>query len=287
MIQDQIRSLAKTPNPITPESLPAEQIYILHDTFSWIERLYRRDKNLPYPPTHPEPYEIPPEIDRRLELSCKLLPIEVFKQRNILFLKSMKLFDPDRTKLFDALATALEPPRYSHLWPKPALEDDCPPPHQKTNRQVEPGQAITPRPIVHHPQKKLSRGLRWRTDLRWDRLTPCAIKVFIVLCLRAKWPKGLESFPFAWGGVGTWTKEEGIKLGSLCRLTGYGQRQVRYALCQLQGLSMIKKINRGYEGHGVSKFFVFFTPEMSTAYTAIAKNKIRRPSSKKQNSRMS
>lgn len=286
MVQNQIRSLARTPNPITPENLPPQQIYILHNAFTWIERYWRHDKNLPYPPTDPEPYEIPPAIEARLDLSVKYLPLEEFKKRVVLFLKSMKLFNPNKAQLLDALATALEPPRYLHLWPEPAIEDDCPPTHQKTNRQVEPGQAIPPRPIPKPTQKKLSRGLQWRTDLRWDRLTPCAIKVFMALCARAIWPKNMSSFPWAFGGVGTWTKEEGIKPGSLCRITGYGRSQVKYALLQLQGLGLIKKINRGYEGHGVSKFFVFFTPAMSKAFTAIAKNRKRIPNQKKQTSRM-
>lgn len=169
-------------------------------------------------------------------------------------------------------------------WEPKRIIDEGP---QKSDRQDELRREIKPRPIVKPSLKKNARGLKWRAANCWDWLTPCAKAVFMVLCARAHWPKKLESFPWAFGGVGTRTKEEGEKPGSLCRLTSYGRRQVTNSLRQLQGLGMIKKINRGYEGHGVSKFYVFFTPEMSRAFTAIAKNKKRIPSKRKQTSRMS
>jgi hypothetical protein len=185
------------------------------------------------------------------------------------------------------LATALEPTTHLDRWPLPIPD---PPENENTEKTIHhdaPGRVIPVQLIVKPSPKKLNRGLKWRLDPRWDKLTPCAKAVYTVLCVRAKWPRNLQSFPFAWGGVGTWTKEEGEKPGSLCTQSGYTCSPVRRALLQLQGYSMIKKINRGYPEHGVSKFFVFFTPAMSAAFTAIAKNKQRIPHLKKPSSRMS
>ena len=176
---------------------------------------------------------------------------------------------------------------------KPYLAID----RQISNHQDKPGREITRKPIVRHgrkdekteptiKKKTTTRGLKWRLDPRWDKLTPCAIAVFIVLCLRTIWPKKLTSFPWAFGGVGKWVKGQGYVKGSLPKITGYSVRQCQYALRQLQGYGMIKKINRGYEGHGVSKFYVFFTPEMSKAFTALSKHKPNKAFSRIRKNRM-
>lgn len=234
------------------------------------------DAGVPYPPLNPEPYEIPPEIEARIDRSIRVLPLDVLEREVKNFLRCLKRFKPNKRDLLDALATALEPTRYLHLFenpgPAPAAEIEKPNPE-------------TIKPTLK--KKTTARGQKWRLDPRWDKLTPCAIAVFLVLCLRAIWPKRLESFPWAFGGVGKWSKEKGWELGSLCKITGYKKSMVQYALLQLQGYGMIKKIFRAYEGMGASKFYVFFTPEMSKAFTALSKNRIRKPSGKKRPSRMS
>lgn len=286
MILTQIRSLALTPDLTDVENLPIPQIYILHDTLTWIERYWRNEQGVPYPPSNPEPYEIPPDIEQSLDDSIKFLPPHEWRPCINSFLQNLKRFTPTKENLLIRLVEALRPAKYIHLFPDRSINTNPPPLCQKPCPQDAPGQDIRKQPIVKPAPKKVTRGLQWRLDPIWEKLTRCAKAVFMVLCLRAIWPKKLTSFPWAFGGVGTWTKEQGVKPGSLCRLTGYAQRQVRYSLCQLQGYGMIKKINRGFEGHGVSKFYVFFTPAMSKAFTAIAKNKKRIPNQKKRSSRM-
>lgn len=112
MIQDQIRSLAKTPNPLEAETLPPLQVFIVHHALSWVERYCRGDSGRPYPPEDPQPYEIPPEIEERLDQSIQVLPLEEFRERVDAFLKDFKHITPTRENLLDHLAAALEPPRY-------------------------------------------------------------------------------------------------------------------------------------------------------------------------------
>lgn len=119
MIQAQIQSLAKTPDPIIPENSPPPKICIIHDALTWVERYWRRDQGLPYPPMDPQPYEIPPEIEVRIDRSIKVLPLDVFEREVKNFLRCLKRFKPNKPDLLDALATALEPTRYLHLFKNP------------------------------------------------------------------------------------------------------------------------------------------------------------------------
>jgi len=130
MIQQLIQSLAQTPNPIILENLPPLQIHILHDALTWIERYWRMDAGVPYPPLNPEPYEIPPEIEARIDRSIRVLPPDVLEREVKNFLRCLKKFKPNKRDLLDALATALEPTRYLHLFknpgPQPAVEIEKP-----------------------------------------------------------------------------------------------------------------------------------------------------------------
>jgi hypothetical protein len=193
----------------------------------------------------------------------------------------LKHFPPKKENLLEGLATALEPEKYYSKFPS-----------KKTNRQVSPWRDISPQPIPEPSpkpkkteltlkKKTTARGQKWRLDPRWDKLTPCAKAVFLVLCLRAIWPKKPNQWPWAFAGVGTWIKGKGEIQSKLSKQTGFKSAQLRRALRHLQALGMIKKIIRGSTGQGVSKFHVFFTPEMSKAYTAFTKNKNRTPNQKK------
>lgn len=265
MIKAQIDSLALTPNPIVLENLPPPHVYDLHHVFHQIFIIHQI-KMLPME----EDFE-----DRLDKLIEKLTPEKLNRALNA-FLMHLDKYSPNKYQLYFNLLDALE---LSRTTPSPINPGPSP------AASITAPSKQTLKPALK--KKTTARGLKWRLDPRWDKLTPCAIAVFMVLCLRAIWPKKLTSFPWAFGGVGTWTKEEGMKPGSLCRQSGYGQSPVRRALRQLQGKGMIKKIFRAYEGQGVSKFYVFFTPEMSKAFTAIAKNRIRILSQKKRASRMS
>jgi hypothetical protein len=147
MLIDQIRSLAKTHNPIILENLPPEQIYILHDAFVQIERYYRTNQDIPYPPTDPQPYEIPHDIEDRLQESLRILPTELFKTCVFAFLKNLHHFKPAQENLLDGLAEALRPIKYLDRFPNHSKQTDNPGINQKTNHHVNPKQVITGQPI--------------------------------------------------------------------------------------------------------------------------------------------
>lgn len=166
---------------------------------------------------------------------------------------------------------------------KKGLWDTTP---RKTNHQDTPAREISPRPIVDHGRKTTKRGQTWRRQTCWEKLWPSSRATFFTLCLRATWPERPQGFPWAYAGVGKWTKGRGYTLGSLPRATGYSVPQCQRALRQLQGYGLIARITRGRPTHtqdgkkingytGVSKYQVFFTPEMSAAFYAITKNKNR------------
>jgi len=119
MLNEAIKSLAQAPDPIILEKLPSLQIHILHDALTWIERYWRMDAGVPYPPLNPEPYAIPREIEERLDRSIRVLPLDVLEREVKNFLRCLKRFKPNKRDLLDALATALEPTRYLHLFENP------------------------------------------------------------------------------------------------------------------------------------------------------------------------
>ena len=140
-------------------------------------------------------------------------------------------------------------------------------------------------PSIQTP-KTTKRGKAWRREPIWEKLWASSRAIFFALCLRAIWPEKPQSFPWAYAGVGKWIQGEGYAPGSLAAATGFSVRQTRRALRQLQSYGLIARITRGRPSHtqtgkpingytGVSKYWIFFTPEMSAAFTAIAKNKKR------------
>lgn len=254
-------------------------------------------------------WEIPDEIFKKLFLSAIISDQDSYQQKmeqELLWaLNNYPIASATADYVANQLFNVDVIKQYPELEPKedPTASKSsegalCATPAEKTIIQDAPGQEISPQPIVDPSPKKLSRGLKWRLDPRWEKLTACAKAIFIVLCLRAIWPKKLTAWPWAFAGTGTHgglTKEEraaGItekeeKQGSLEKVTGYHEKQLRRALLQLQHFGFIRLIFRGRPGHGASRYYVFFTPDMSAAYTAIAKTKKRIPRRNKRNSKMS
>lgn len=149
------------------------------------------------------------------------------------------LYTPEVGEAYRKIKPTFDPERYLH----------------KTSTTPAP-QKIGPELITAPKKKRLpKRGILWKLDRRWDPLWPSSRKIFDELLSRATYGKRSPRFPWAYGG-----------LKSLEEKTGNKNRQIRKALHQLQGLSMIKRIFRAYEGQGASKYWVFFTPKMSGAF---------------------
>jgi len=125
----------------------------------WIERYWRTAQGVPYPPIDPQPYEIPREIEERLEISIEALELWEFEKRVKAFLKSFPKLEPTKENLLYHLATALYP------WsPNPNDENDfqagpASNPQKKTNPYVEPGREISPPPIHKPSSKKQPSGI--------------------------------------------------------------------------------------------------------------------------------
>jgi hypothetical protein len=142
MIQDQIRSLATTPNPIDPENLPLPQVYILHNALTVIEKYWRIEQGVPYPPVNPEPYEIPPDIEEQLDESIGVLPLKYFKICVEAFLTNIKKYPAKKTDLLDGLALALRPVKYLDRFKFKKISCDVGP-----GRTIEDDRISKPSPI--------------------------------------------------------------------------------------------------------------------------------------------
>lgn len=164
MIQRLIQFLALTPDPIIPEELPPPQVYILHDALCHLEKFYRFNQGLPYPPEDPEPYKLPPEIEERLDRSIEVLPLSVFKKGCQEFKGCKRFWPPERGKLLDLLATALEPGSHTHKFPTNPGSEALDYNPQKSDRHDAPGQAISREAIGKPPS--ISKGSQVLKDLK-------------------------------------------------------------------------------------------------------------------------
>lgn len=133
------------------------------------------------------------------------------------------------------------------------------------------GPELTTKPKRKHFPK---RGQLWKLDRRWDHLWPSSRKVFEEILRRSQPAKKPFAFPWCQAGV-----------RSLAKFTEPSERQVRRALHQLQNHSLIKRIVRGYDKKGASKYYVFLTPKMSGAFCWKSLQTKKHPPSKKRISR--
>jgi hypothetical protein len=120
-----------------------------------------------------------------------------------------------------------------------------------------PPEKIEPEPIPK-PKKKQrrKRGSAWKSHRSEKQLWRSSKASFNHLLYRAQLPDNPDYFPWA---------EVSIK--SLMKYTEYSHCQVTRALAQLERFKRIKRIVVGNEFQGASKYLVFFTPEMSRAFS--------------------
>jgi hypothetical protein len=142
MIKEQIRSLATTPNPIDPENLPPPQVYILHNALTVIEKYWRTEQKVPYPPVRPEPYEIPEDVEKMIDESIGVLPLKYFKICVEAFLTNIKKYPAKKTDLLDGLAWALRPVKYLDQFKFKKMSCDVGP-----GRTIEDDRISKPSPI--------------------------------------------------------------------------------------------------------------------------------------------
>jgi len=155
---------------------------------------------------------------------------------------------------------------FSHLHNKtaapitnnPTLPKQYQPPQTYWPERKTPAPAATPtgtKTLVARP--RIRRGLKWRLDDRWSELSRIDKRNFLEGCRRAQIPKREDDFP--WAELGA--KSLSQKIGA----THWQVKQSRFHLCEL---GLWCRIKRGYKGQGSSKYYTFFTPEMSSAYFA-------------------
>ena len=116
---------------------------------------------------------------------------------------------------------------------------------------------ITPRAAPTPKKKQLhKRGELWKLDTTWDHLWPSSRKVFTEMLRRYQFSKRPDAFPWC---------QAGIK--SLHKFTGVSERQIERALTQLEQFKLIKRIVKGNEFQGCSKYLIFITPKTSGAFS--------------------
>jgi len=137
-------------------------------------------------------------------------------------------------------------------------------------------QKITPRAAPTPKKKQLhKRGELWKLDPKWENLWPSSRKVFTEMLRRYQFSKRQDAFPWC---------QAGIK--SLHKFTGVSQRRIQDSLKQLEQFKLIKRIVKGNEFQGCSKYLVFIVPEMSGAFSRKSLHTKKDPPSKKRIVRM-
>lgn len=141
----------------------------------------------------------------------------------------------------------------------------------------KPSPTITPQAVPIPKKKHLhKRGELWKIDTRWERLWPSSHAVFMEILRRTQYPKRPDNFPWCQAGV-----------NSLAKFTNFSPRQIQDALSQLERFKLIKRIVKGNQFQGCSKYLVFIIPKMSGAFTRKFLRAEKNPPSKKRIPRMS
>ena len=118
-------------------------------------------------------------------------------------------------------------------------------------------QKRSPKPTPKKKKKfKSNRRETWKSHPSEKKLWRSSKASFDHLLYRAQVPKDPDKFP--WCRVGK---------KSLTKYTGYKHTQLTEALKQLEHHKRIKRIVEGNQFQGASKYLVFFTPEMSRAFS--------------------
>lgn len=129
---------------------------------------------------------------------------------------------------------------------------------EKKERLTAPSPQKTVPQTTRKKKKKFEsrRGEAWKSHSSEKKLWRSSKASFDHLLYRAQVPKDPEKFP--WCQVG---------IESLKKYTGYSHCQITRALAQLQRFKRIKRIVKGNEYQGASKYLVFFNLEMSRAHS--------------------
>jgi len=115
MIQDQINSLAQTPDPIILEKLPPPQIYLLHSALEVIAKRCGEGFGFETPKGKQNFFKIPEDIEEEILKCIELTPYEDFLKGIKNFIAASEYWPKKKDFLFNALVT--------HLKPKNPIED--------------------------------------------------------------------------------------------------------------------------------------------------------------------
>lgn len=115
MIQDQIDSLAKTPDPIILENLPPPKIYLLQPALAEIAKLCGEGFGFETPEGQQNFFKIPEDIEEEILKCIELTPYEDFRKGIKNFIAASRFWPKKKDFLFNALVT--------HLKPKNPIED--------------------------------------------------------------------------------------------------------------------------------------------------------------------
>jgi hypothetical protein len=119
------------------------------------------------------------------------------------------------------------------------------------------------------------RGQPWKLDVRWDHLWNSSRAVFLEILRRTQYPKRPGNFPWCQAGI-----------RSLAKFTHFSPRQIQDALIQLERFKLIKRILKGNNFQGCSKYLIFITPKMSGAFSLKSLHVKKDPHRKKRITRM-
>lgn len=201
-------------------------------------------------------HRVPDEPLNIIHLSFLLSPVDEWKSKFTYFRRVAFRYFITSDIFWATIATGPYTPTIGEAYKK--FDSTFDPRKYLKNTSTTPSpQRISPELTTkpkrkHFPQK----GQLWKLDRRWDHLWPSSHKVFEELLRRTQYPKRPENFPWC---------QAGIK--SLAKFTGYSPRQIQDALIQLQRFKLIKRIVKGNNFQGASKYLVFITPSMSGAFS--------------------
>ncbi len=146
----------------------------------------------------------------------------------------------------------------------PAIENECKqfiPSFDPQRYTFKPSHIPAPQKVAPQPTPKPKRkpahkrGQLWKLDDRWDDLWPSDKKIFSEGCRRAQIPQKEDAFPWAELGVQSLSKKTEV--------SPHQVKRCRFHLCEL---GLWSRIKQGYKDHGASRYHIFFTPEMSSAF---------------------
>lgn len=144
MLNEAIKSLAQTPDPIIPENLPPPQIYLLHSALEVIAKRCGEGFGFETPKGQQNFFKIPEEIEEKILKCIELTPYEDFLKRIKNFIAASEYWPKKKDFLFNALIAHLEPKTPIDCFEDPASE--------ATDRHHHP--SPQPAPTIEKPKKQ-------------------------------------------------------------------------------------------------------------------------------------